>query len=255
MRKGHLDFSPTKYVEILGAGLERGYCFESFSKILQPPLETHIGPVCLLRHDVDADLGAAAAMARLERQFGIRSTYFLMTRSPLYNLMSRANHTLVEDIIQCGHWIGLHFDHGFHPRLEHSDGWIEYEASLLEKLFGISVHAVSFHQPGPEVLRGEVSTGWRVNTYDKQKLAGFSYASDSNRQWLWSAPQEIFSSGDHPKLQLLIHPMWWMHPHQTTEDVWDQVIVDNFERAQQQLIACERAYGSPRKLHVTKRDS
>jgi len=52
----------------------------------------------LLRHDVDVDVGAALEMAKVEKSLGVSSTYFLMLRPPVYNLMSRHNHQAVKKI-------------------------------------------------------------------------------------------------------------------------------------------------------------
>ena len=67
----------------------------------------------LLRHDVDVNLSAAAKMASAEHKLGVKTTYFLMWRSPCYNLMSRSSQKYVEKILTLGHSIGLHYDHGF----------------------------------------------------------------------------------------------------------------------------------------------
>ena len=218
--------------------------------------------LCLLRHDVDADLSAALSMAEIENELSIAATYFVMLRSPLYNLFSRANHRSVRNILTLGHHLGLHFDHGFDIKVKPTDAdQIDLEARMLEVMFAVDISTVSFHLPSSGLLQGDVSTGHRVNTYSKAQLRDFHYISDSNRifpplsagptggdpieDWIRSAP---------PRLQILIHPMWWVYPESSTELVWNRVIERNFEGAQQQLLQTERAYGMRRRVQLVRDD-
>lgn len=234
------------YVSILRTAMRSGYVFSSFGE------RNDSEHVCLLRHDVDADLQAASIMAEEERKLGVRSTFFIMTRSPLYNLMSRASVRLIQKIIALGHFIGLHYDQGFTPdaRLSTAE-WIDYEADMLEKMFHVSVEAVSFHQPGEAVLQGQMDTGHRINTYSPTQMAGFHYASDSNRLFKNYSPLQIFEERLFKKLQLLIHPLWWVYGDSpSTEEAWEQALLSNFSQMQEQLLATEGAYGPQRILSI-----
>jgi len=74
------------FIEILK---EVGYKFIPFDKReWERQALCHESSLCLLRHDVDADLAAAHDMATIENNLDIHSTYFVMMRSPLYNLFS-----------------------------------------------------------------------------------------------------------------------------------------------------------------------
>ena len=44
----------------------------------------------ILRHDIDFDTHMALRMAQIETDLGIKSTYFFLLRSNLYNIFSRA---------------------------------------------------------------------------------------------------------------------------------------------------------------------
>jgi hypothetical protein len=250
MKMSDLSFSATGYRLMIETGLRSAYKFLSFDD----PARDTADLVCLLRHDVDADLGAAAQMAEIEAEIGIRSTYFFMVRSPLYNLFSRSNQQLALSIVKRGHVIGLHFDQGFVPGLHwNTKDWILFEADMLARNLDVPVRVVSFHQPGAEVLEGRVDTGGLINTYSKTDLHGFHYISDSNRQWRGQDILQVFRTRSISRLHLLVHPMWWMHgDKRTTDEVWDAVIVSNFERAQEQVLATERAYGARRRFVLTR---
>lgn len=241
-------YSLASFSSLIREMLSRGYRFESFGQAKAQGVDCG---VCLLRHDVDADVDAALRMAELEAEMGIRATYFLMLRSPAYNLMARHSQRAVESILQLGHWIGLHYDRGFVPvgELGH-EAWMEWEAQALENLFGVRVDAISFHQPGRDVLDGKVDTGLRINTYDRDALRYYQYFSDSNRT-LKLAVEDLTGKN----LQLLLHPMWWVYNEPGTFDVWDRVIENNFELSQAQFLTTEGAYGPRRKITVTRQES
>jgi hypothetical protein len=248
------EFNLSTYREILANGKQAGYRFMDFSEISREnPSHGGNSNLCLLRHDVDADICAALIMAQLEHDLGVAATYFLMLRSPVYNLMGRKNHMMVEEILALGHAIGLHYDQGFDAKR----GWsasrtasaVGDEAKWLETQFNTDVAAV---------LQGNLDTGLRINTYDRRQLSGFDYFSDSNRQF----PLVQLAKGNisnavaalSPRnLQLLIHPVWWVYDDPSTEAVWDRAIYSNLERMQEQLIETERAYGDSRQFRIESR--
>lgn len=245
-----MEFSKTGYQTLLETALDAGYRFIPFDSTL------HLkqGNLCLLRHDVDVNLAAALEIAKVESTLGIRSTFFLMLRSPLYNLMGRANSRIVQEIIQLEHRIGLHYDDGFCLDKRHSiEEWICLESGILEKMFGVQIKVVSFHQPSRAILSGEMKLNNHVNTYNKKELDGFFYVSDSNKIWKVESPYDIFQKELYSKVHLLIHPLWWIGDYNLpTEDVWEQMIVSNFYHSQKQLLETERAYGPAREITISK---
>ncbi len=233
-----------------------GYQFIDFQEA-----EKFNGKAVLLRHDVDADLRAALEMAKIEYACGIKATYFLMMRSPLYNLFGRENFSMASEILKLGHAIGLHYDQGF----DLQRGWshhetqvgVENEARWLASQLKTQITAVSFHQPGPAVLQNEINTHALINTYDRKRLADYQYFSDSNRCFplenlFLENSAEIINSLP-TKFQLLIHPMWWVYEDVETELVWNEAIQSNFDVMQRQLLLTERAYGVKREMHFEYR--
>ena len=244
-------FTPSSYRDLLQLALERDYRFRAFDD----PDRFGEERTLLLRHDVDADLGCALELARIEAELGVRSTYFVMLRSPVYNLHGRANQRLLDEILGLGHWLGLHHDGNFPPPQGRSvEEDVELETRWLTAQFGAPVGAVSFHQPGPDVLEGRVQLEGYVNTYDKRDLDGFRYVSDSNRSWGDLPPDQLLASDDAPKVHLLVHPMWWAHAHVdlSTEEVWDRVVEASWARCQEQMLATERAYGDARAFRIER---
>ena len=248
-------FNLSNYISMLEGALCTGYSFISFDN---EKISRNISKRCLLRHDVDADISAALTMARADHKIGISSTYFLMIRSPMYNLTSRHNSNAINEIIKLGHKIGLHYDQGFDFNFLKSDVYqIRLEAEFIQNMFGERITTVSFHQPNESVLNGDISIGNYLNTYDKDYLRFFKYHSDSNRKFnLHSFSHDktdnIFSNLSSMSIQLLIHPMWWVYDSLSTEDVWDKVIESNFNKSQSQLLETELKYGVKRRIKIKK---
>ncbi|MCA8925483.1 MAG: hypothetical protein KDD82_26990 [Planctomycetes bacterium] len=240
------DFDLPAYRRLLELALEQRFELLAFHDDRRFSAERAL----LLRHDVDTDLHAALQLARIEAELGVRSTFFLMLRSPLYNLFARANHDMVREIVALGHDLGVHYDEGFSPGEQRTlEEWVLLEADTISRVFGVPVRAVSFHQPSRRVLDEDIAIPGMVNTYNARDLEGIFYLSDSNKAWRGKSPSELFASGEHPRIHLLIHPMWWAGTREEpAARGWDRVILANWERSQAQLLATERAFGPRRRL-------
>jgi hypothetical protein len=237
----YAPFSFEQYQYILRSALENGYEFISF-----PALQTcrqREERVCLLRHDCDNDLIAALAIAHLEAEMGIRSTYFLMLRSAMYNLLSIPNAKLAQEILSAGHWIGLHFDEQNYAQanLEQIAACVDRERCWLAEELGTQVDVVSVHQPTLRVLHNQIKLNC-LNTYDRSDMDDAYYLSDSNMMWKEDNPIEFFRTRKHPRLQLLIHPEWWTKKEETLPQKWIGILRHNFELMQQSLLEREQTY-------------
>ncbi len=239
------EFSIQGYRSIIETALSSGYAFISFDKT-----QNGQEKFCLLRHDIDADLEAAKTIAAVEHEYSVIATYFVMLRSPVYNLFGRHNHRCLEEILKMGHSLALHYDEAFYPDNKKSlQELVESEAYILEKAYGNKINAVSFHQPGPKILANEIKIENFINTYDKKDLEGIFYISDSNMNWKNNDIWDLLRNSTHNKIQLLTHPMWWVGSGQeNTHKLWDKALLDNFNRSLDQVIGTEGAFGTPRKI-------
>lgn len=239
-------FTHEHYAQMLTSGLENGYQFISFSQLGN---FRHGEPVCCLRHDCDNDLVAADAMARLEEEMKVHSTYFPLLRSPMYNPLSIPNSELIHSIIGRGHEIGLHFDEQCYPGATAAQvaAHVEWERALLSREFGVPVNVVSFHQPSCRILANELKIRC-MNTYDQTDMQGLHYISDTNAAWKQESPSEVFSKRSHSRLQLLIHPEWWTIKEMTLLEKWNQMLSNNFELMQGSLLKREAAYRHQQKI-------
>jgi hypothetical protein len=244
------DFTLKGYENMLSEGLKNNYAFHSFNEITHD----HAKKVCYLRHDIDADVQAAYELAMIEKDLGIRSTYFFMMRSPVYNIFSRANHRLVEKIISAGHHLGIHFDENFAANYPADlQKLIDNERKIFETNFGMNTNVVSFHQPSPRILNEEVQLDGLINTYCKSLFRDIHYISDSNKIWKNEHPFDVFRNSIYEKVQLLIHPMWWVfNKNYTTRAIWKKILIRSFHQKQAQLTETERAYGDSFNLSLAE---
>lgn len=192
-------------------------------------------------------------MAEIENSFDIKATYFFMLRSPAYNLFSRNAFSVLNRIKELGHEIALHFD-AAHPAILNNDivSTIKAEADILSYLANDTVHSVSFHQPSARILEGNLFIPGLVNTYNKQQMKDWYYTSDSNRVWKAHNALSVFNVGTYDKIQILIHPIWWIYEHTAIEDAWDNAVLDNIYIMQQQFLDTEGAYGSRREYKIKR---
>lgn len=231
-------FNMESYRLFLMQALERKFSFELFD--FESLTKKREKKSLWLRHDIDNDLGAAVEMARVESKMGVVATYFVMLRSPLYNLFGRTNHDMVKEILALGHHIALHYDASFHFNKDTFNQDVEKEVLVFDSMFGVKSTAVSFHQPSQIILHNEVKLKKYVNTYDKEDMKDVFYCSDSSKN-LRHCLLDLLESQQY--IQVLIHPMWWtLQADVSIMEFWNKVIRDNFYRVQKQLLETEPTY-------------
>ncbi len=136
-----VDFSLEGYGELLSAFKDAGYTFCGFEEINSRLTED--SPFVVLRHDIDISLRPALEIARIEYEQGVQATYFVLFRSPFYNLLSRSNVEIMLQIHQYGHQIATHIDLTAYDN-DYAKALIEVE--ILSKFYPyINTHLVSLH--------------------------------------------------------------------------------------------------------------
>lgn len=93
------DFSLTAYSHFLKV-LNAEYLFATFRGIFQDNLDKFV----VLRHDVDRKPEKALRMAKIEADFGIRSTYFFRVTDESFDPK------IIQEIAFLGHEIGYHYE-------------------------------------------------------------------------------------------------------------------------------------------------
>lgn len=207
MAEAEQEFSPSGYAALLDGFASRGYIATGFAK--SSPDSRHL----ILRHDIDFSLDAAAAMAELEHQRGVRATYFVLLRTEFYNPLSGAGLATLRQIAAHGHTIGLHFDAALYDGGRAAiDAAALREADLLARMLGSAVDVVSHHRPGPLGAGQPEHLGGRLNAYGPRFVRMIGYCSDSRGAWRHGHPLAHEAVKNGRALQLLVHPIWWQAP-------------------------------------------
>jgi len=176
--------------------------------------------IVLWRHDVDFTPHRALILANIEKELGTRSTFFIQITSNFYNIFENEIKDIFSEIINLGHSIGLHFDPSFYD-INGSDAfvnWLEYEKTILEKMFDMKICVFSFHNPTTDILKfDDFRYANMINTYSKEIKNDFKYCSDSNGYWRFDKLDEIVKE-NFDKLHILTHPVWWQKEFMTPRD-------------------------------------
>jgi hypothetical protein len=159
----------------------------------------------LLRHDIDFSVDHAHRMAVQEVRLGVRSTFFFMLTSNMYNPMSRAKQDLIKSIRDMGHKISLHFDPTAYKNLNP----FRNEKRAFEDMFDIDIDIVSIHRPGPFLDNNNIDLFGVAQTYHDKYFKDMVYISDSGGRDPRPGLDSYFKGAEHKNLQLLIHPIWW----------------------------------------------
>ena len=212
------DFTEVGCREILRAAKER-YRFEPYGTDCAEP---HL----IWRHDIDVSMQRALRIAQIEAEEDVTTTYFFLLHSFFYNLLEPAVTEQAKRILALGHGLGLHFETGAYPEIDSLDSLgekVAFEAGLLEEIFGVQVSAFSFHDPeaANDLVHDNDEIGGLINTYGKTLRERYEYVSDSNGRWRFRPLREVIGSGEHERLHVLTHPVWWqaeaMPPRQRIE--------------------------------------
>jgi hypothetical protein len=199
-------FTYVAYRELLRDYQEAGYRFGSFADEAK-------GSVVLMRHDIDFDLGAALAMAEVEHREHVRATYFFLLTTTHYSLFCPEGRETLRQILEMGHYVGLHFDCAAYPADTGETGLAAAcarEVEILETWIGQPVRIVSYHRPSAQVLTGNPSLSAPLpHTYTARFMKEMKYCSDSRGEWRFGDPRSTPEFAERKPMHILIHPIWW----------------------------------------------
>lgn len=180
-----------------------------------------------MRHDIDTDPQKALLFARLEKKAGIKSTYFVLVTSDLYNAFSKSNGEIFCEIKENGHERGLHFDEMSYPNIIGNPIQIREkiveEADILSKITRSNIKSFSYHRHSKEILDAQINIDGKVNSYSNVFFNEFKYLSDSRRNWR-EPVDAIIKEGNFNKLHILTHTFWYGEKDENTHDVMKDFI-------------------------------
>lgn len=192
----------------------------------------------LIRHDVDITPWAALAMAELERDEGVETTYYFRLHAPYYNLLDHGTLEVVRAIAGLGHEVGLHYEPGYF--LDQGRDPVEgtrRDIRLFEDLVGFQTKTIAQHQPSEGPLLDEISPDHPC-AYQPALVRDIPYFGDSGFHWREGC---ICTKLDLPRLHTLIHPHSWTIHGRDWQDVLRAHAAELSQRLSEEM---ERYIGS-----------
>jgi len=197
-------FTLQGYVALIRGFLAKGYVVTDYADI--DPAARHL----ILRHDVDMDIGRALEMAEEESALGVKSNYYVLLRTEMYNVFSDRAAIMLRHITALGHKIGLHFDASIYPPERAAlEAAAVQECAILEQLLGNEIETITFHRPAPQLQGLKGRFAGRLHGYDPRFFSDIGYCSDSEGRWRFGHPFENEAVKSQRAIQLVTHPIWW----------------------------------------------
>lgn len=173
----------------------------------------------IVRHDVEFSVERAYNLACFEKSNEFSSTYFFQLSNNSYNLLSKKNLEMLEEIHDMGHIVGLHFHMNGLTDIEKIKKEILNEIEIMNKKLSFKVDSFSVHRPSAEVLRANIKMDGILNAYqneffsfvenmDKEETE-VKYLSDARHRWNYNLYPDSNTINNNPKVQILTHPYSW----------------------------------------------
>jgi hypothetical protein len=206
-----LEFSLEGYNELLSVFKDKGYSFCRFEEIDSRLAGGH--PFVVLRHDIDLSLRPALEIARIEYEQEVQTTYFVLLRSPFYNILSRSNAEIMLQIHRYGHQIAAHIDLAAYDN-DCVKALMEIE--ILSQFYPyINTEIVSLHSSYDLNQMPIESFRQLNNVYGSAVRGDVAYISDSTGRWRYGHPLDSEAFNTQKPIQLLTHPIWWFQEGET----------------------------------------
>jgi hypothetical protein len=161
-----------------------------------------------LRHDVDLSLESAYYMANFEHTLGIRSSYFILLYSPLYNPLSPDGIRLLRSIRDRGHEICYQVDTRFCKSISKDMRTLGAVAETTVDCY--APHFITANPPiTPNMLDPYETAENAMSFTHMNNMKDFHYISESGMNWREGCFCEHIDK--YRCLQVLIHPEWWVN--------------------------------------------
>jgi hypothetical protein len=177
------DFTLIIYKKLLSELLNDGFQLATFEEYVQKPDKKE--KTIVLRHDVDKKPVRALKMAELEREMGVRGTYYFRV------LKSEVPAEVIRIIAAMGHEIGYHYEDVDTARGDMNAAWASFQENLARLRAIAPVSTVCMH--GSPLSRHDNRDLWKRHDYRRLGLIGepyldvdFSrvlYITDTGRRW------------------------------------------------------------------------
>lgn len=198
-------FSLEIYAGILEKAKSLGYEFPTVSELRAGAHSRN--RFLLLRHDIDVSPRYALAMAKLEHQRGIRSSFYVLLHSLYYNPAAAPHWEALREIVSMGFEVGLHYETDFFENrgLDPLEG-VLHDVAALENILQIKIVSVSQHRPASSTFLQKLNEHY-VDAYNHDLMHNVRYISDSGFKWRGETLMALLGKED--RIHALLHPVTW----------------------------------------------
>ena len=174
-----MDFTLKKYRELISALRDAGYEFVTYAEYA----EGHrADKLVVMRHDVDRSVAKACAMAQVEREMGVRASYYFREK-------------FIDDeiryIASLGHEVGYHYEELVTEKGDVDKAYARFVRNVKKMRQVADVRTITMH--GSPTSRFDSKDMWQVYDYKQLGLIGepqidvdwseMFYLTDTGRSW------------------------------------------------------------------------
>lgn len=175
-----------------------------FSQIMRPKF--------IIRHDIHHSLDKGLKLAQIEKECSVRGSYMINILSPHYNLKDKKNLSIIKEIINLGHEIGLYLHYtslnNSKPiKVNLKETEIISQCNHLETITKKRIHSISFPKEFSSIPQDSFFLSQKVSASSKTMMNG---AISDKRDF--KEHKKLLSkikNTDKKILQILIHPELW----------------------------------------------
>lgn len=177
-----MDFTLKTYKRLLQSFMDKGYAIQPFADYLTKPAE---GKVLVLRHDVDLKPQNSLAIAKIEYELGVKSSYYFRA------VRESWDENIILEIARLGHEVGYHYESLTTCHGDFDEGYNDFVKNLGRLRQLVEVKTICMH--GSPRSPYDSKDLWKKYSYKELGLIGepyfdidFSrtfYLTDTGRCW------------------------------------------------------------------------
>lgn len=176
-----MDFTLTKYEELLDSLISANYDFQTFEEFLAQPKKKSI----VLRHDVDLLPFNSLTFAKIQAQKNIKAVYYFRSVPQSWDEF------VIKQIAALGHEIGYHYECLTTCKGNKEEGIKDFENNLIKLRQLVPVSTICMH--GSPMSKYDSKDLWKKYDYKQFNILGepyfdvdflkVLYLTDTGRKW------------------------------------------------------------------------
>jgi hypothetical protein len=176
-----MDFTVTKYKQLLQSLIGQRYAFQTFEEFLRAPREKAV----ILRHDVDLLPFNSLAFARIQAESQVKGVYYFRAVPQSWNV------AVIKEIAALGHEIGYHYECLTTCKGNMDKAVLDFEKNLSALRELAPVSTICMH--GSPMSKYDSKDLWKNHDYRRYGITGepyfdvdfnkVFYLTDTGRRW------------------------------------------------------------------------